>query len=139
MLFRSIMARAFYAWKDTKTPVAVSIVAIGLNAVVSFYLAKSLGLGVYGLAAGNALAATFNVIFLFVFLRKKLNVSISKMLPSRYIMKFLFASVVMLLAVQTVKVGFGMIFVEIDTYFELILQTGFSAAFGALVYFAIAL
>jgi len=53
ILFRSIYhisARSFYAQQDTKTPLYISFIAIGLNIILAVWFTMGLGLGVYGLA-----------------------------------------------------------------------------------------
>jgi putative peptidoglycan lipid II flippase len=58
IIFRTIytiISRYFYAQKDTKTPLFVSLFAIALNIYLAFTLAKPLDLGGYGIA-GLAIA-----------------------------------------------------------------------------------
>jgi putative peptidoglycan lipid II flippase len=59
-----LFARAFYARQNTKTPVIISLVGMTLNAVLSYYLAQSLG--VVGIALGFVIASTVQCILLFV-------------------------------------------------------------------------
>ena len=72
-----ILTRAFYAQHDTKTPVIIGTIAMGLNVVFSITFAKmfeSLGwLPLGGLALGNSLATALEATALFVFMRKRLN------------------------------------------------------------------
>ncbi len=71
IIFRTIyaiMSRYFYAQKDTKTPLLVSLFAIGLNIVLVFTLARPLsqgGYGVAGLAIAQSIVAAFEVVILF--------------------------------------------------------------------------
>ena len=67
----NILARAFYALNDIKTPMKVSIFCLGLNVAFALWLVqpyREAGLGV-----GNSLSAAFNVALLFYTLRKKLS------------------------------------------------------------------
>ncbi|MEK7528436.1 MAG: murein biosynthesis integral membrane protein MurJ [Patescibacteria group bacterium] len=130
-----LLARAFYSWKDTKTPVAISIGSVAVNILFSLYFTQILSMGVYGLATANAIAGFLNCMLLFIFLRKKLAVKFRDLIPAGPIMHFLFASAIMLLAVQVAKVGTGMLFNDIDTYLELTIQTLTSIAVGAGAYF----
>jgi len=72
-----ILARAFYALHDTKTPVLVGIVAMGLNVVFSFsFSALFVRLGWMphgGLALANTLATALESIALLVLMRKRLK------------------------------------------------------------------
>jgi putative peptidoglycan lipid II flippase len=67
IIFRIIYAmisRYFYAYKDTKTPLAVSIVAISLNIVLAFWLASPKNYGVAGLAIAQSVVAMVEVFIL---------------------------------------------------------------------------
>ena len=81
-----ILARAFYALHDTKTPVMVGVAAMGLNIVFSFsFSALFLRFGWMphgGLALANTLATALEAIVLLVLMRKRL-----KGLTSRNLMK----------------------------------------------------
>lgn len=60
----SIISRYFYAQKDTRTPLLVSIFAIGLNIVLAFQLAHPDTYGIAGLAMAQSLVALAEVIIL---------------------------------------------------------------------------
>ena len=102
MLFRSghsgveILARAFYALHDTKTPVLLGIVSLVINLIIS--LSLILTLGVTGLALANTIAALLEMTLLTLMIRKRLGglddrrVAISGL-------KTVFASIVMGLVV----------------------------------------
>lgn len=67
VIFRIIYAmlsRYFYANKDTKTPLAVSIIAITLNIVLAFWLARPQSYGVAGLAIAQSVVAGVEVFIL---------------------------------------------------------------------------
>jgi len=72
-----ILSRAFYALHDTKTPVGVGVVAMGLNAVFSFGfggLFAALGWMPHGgLALANSLATALEAAILFFFMRRRLE------------------------------------------------------------------
>lgn len=68
ILFRSIYhiaARSFYAQQDTKTPLYISFVAIGLNIALAVWFTMGLGLGPYGLAWATAIVSIIEVGILF--------------------------------------------------------------------------
>ncbi len=67
----NILARAFYALGDTKTPMKISIVCLGINVILSFWLIGSFAEG--GLGIANTLSAASNVWLLFHALRRKLK------------------------------------------------------------------
>jgi putative peptidoglycan lipid II flippase len=72
-----ILSRAFYALHDTKTPVIVGTLAMGLNALFSFAFAalfKQIGWMPHGgLALANSFATALEAVALFVVMRKRLN------------------------------------------------------------------
>lgn len=71
IIFRTlyaIISRYFYAQKNTRTPLLVSLFAIGLNIFLAFTLARpeiSGGYGVAGLAIAQSIVAAFEVMILF--------------------------------------------------------------------------
>jgi putative peptidoglycan lipid II flippase len=72
-----ILSRAFYALHDTKTPVIVGTIAMGLNAVFSFAFASlftQVGWMPHGgLALANSFATALEAAALWVVMRKRLN------------------------------------------------------------------
>ena len=65
-----ILAQAFFAMGDTRTPVKVSVSAMAFNCTLAFLLAPSLGH--VGLALAIAAASTLNAIVLMVVIRRRL-------------------------------------------------------------------
>ena len=72
-----VLTRAFYAQHDTKTPVIVGAIAMGLNVVFSFAFSsffQRIGwLPHGGLALANSLATALEVTTLFLIMHKRLN------------------------------------------------------------------
>jgi putative peptidoglycan lipid II flippase len=72
-----VLTRAFYAQQDTKTPVVIGAIAMGLNVVFSIWFSKLFAqIGWYplgGLALANSFATALEAIALFIFMRKRLN------------------------------------------------------------------
>jgi putative peptidoglycan lipid II flippase len=69
ILFRilySIISRWFYAHKDTKTPLFVSIFTIGLNVFLAYTLSRPNAYGVSGLALAQSIVAAVEVVILSV-------------------------------------------------------------------------
>ncbi len=76
ILFRSvyfIVARSFYAQQDTKTPLYVSLVAIGLNVALAVWFTMYLGMGAYGLGYAQSLVAVFEVIVLLTIMNMRVK------------------------------------------------------------------
>jgi len=75
ILFRSIYhiaARSFYAQQDTKTPLYISIFAIGLNIALAIWFTTSLKMGPYGLAWAQSIVAAIEVVILFIVMAKRI-------------------------------------------------------------------
>lgn len=72
-----VLTRAFYAQHDTKTPVIIGTVAMGLNIAFSILFSRYFAsIGWYplgGLALANSSATALEATALFIFMRKQLN------------------------------------------------------------------
>ncbi len=66
-----ILARAFYALHDTRTPVIVGVSTMGLNVVLSLILRGPLAHG--GLALANTIAITLEMTLLFILLSRRIG------------------------------------------------------------------
>jgi putative peptidoglycan lipid II flippase len=73
----SLLARAFYALHNTKTPVVISIISMGINIIFGFFLVRTLGLPVWGLALAFSIGAFLQSTLLFVLLNRKISEKIS--------------------------------------------------------------
>ncbi len=74
ILFRIMYAaisRWFYAQRDTKTPLFVSLFAIGLNVFLAYNLSKSTAYGVVGLAISQSIVAFIEVVILVAIMARK--------------------------------------------------------------------
>lgn len=67
----AILARAFYAGKDTRTPVVAAILAVVVNVSIGILTVGSLGLA--GLALGIALGAWAEAIYLLAVIQRRLQ------------------------------------------------------------------
>lgn len=68
-----ILAGAFYAYHNTRTPVISAACCVGLNVVLNLVFVKFTSMGVGGLALSTAIASWVNALSLFIILRKKLG------------------------------------------------------------------
>lgn len=57
----SLVSRYFYAHKDTRTPLYVSVISITINVILAFTLARPQAYGVAGLAMAQSITAMFQV------------------------------------------------------------------------------
>ena len=99
-----ILTRAFYAQHDTKTPVIIGSIAMGLNVIFSITFAKvfeSIGwMPLGGLALANSLATALEAIVLFIVMRKRLNG-----IEEKFILRGLIPSAIAALAMSFVIYG----------------------------------
>lgn len=72
-----VLTRAFYAQQDTKTPVVIGTIAMGLNVVFSIAFSRLFAqigwIPIGGLALANSLATALEAVALFIFMRRRLN------------------------------------------------------------------
>jgi len=69
-----LLTRAFYALKDTKTPVLISALAVGANIALDYLLIGPLGIG--GLALATSLAGLIQMAALALMLRRRLGTAL---------------------------------------------------------------
>jgi putative peptidoglycan lipid II flippase len=95
----AILARAFYAGQDTRTPVAAAVASVGVNVVVSVATVGSLGLS--GLALGIAVGAWVEVAILSTLLwRRSSGVALDSV--ARALAEFAFGAFLAAVAAVTV-------------------------------------
>ncbi len=66
-----LLSRAFFARQNTRIPVAINLLSLGLNLGLGVFLGRTYG--VYGLTAAFVLASICNAVLLFTILRRILN------------------------------------------------------------------
>ena len=66
-----LLARSFYAFEDTKTPMTISVVSIIINIFLSFTLSEHLG--VMGLALAFSISSILNMFMLYIAIYPKLK------------------------------------------------------------------
>jgi putative peptidoglycan lipid II flippase len=69
----TILVRAFYANRDTRTPAAAAILAVAINVAVGVIAVNALGWGLAGIALGIALGSTVEAILLAVVLHREIR------------------------------------------------------------------
>ena len=106
ILFRTVYhmaARAFYAKQDTKTPLYISFVSIGLNIILAIVLSTTLKMGAYGLAWAQSIVAAVEVVILFAVMGRRMPKLFDKSFIGaiwRMVLATLITGVVCYLAVQ---------------------------------------
>ena len=68
-----LLNRAFYAFKDTVTPLVISLVSICVTTALSFTAVRFLGLGAWAIATAVTLGSFMDFIFLLLFIQKRIG------------------------------------------------------------------
>lgn len=138
-----LLGRAFYALSDTKTPFMTGAVAEVITIIFAlvliyprFGIMHRFGLsGVAGLALASSLGVVANIVFLFIFLRKKIHGMEDKKLFF-LLVRILIATFVMGVAAQYMKTPIASL-VDMTKGWGILIQ-GFGAGIvGILVYLAL--
>lgn len=90
---REMLARVFYSFQDTVTPMYNSIVTIFINIILSLILVQTMGIS--GIALGTSIASILSAIFLTIGLKKKWEINYVNKNLVIYSLKVLFISLTM--------------------------------------------
>ncbi len=129
-----LLVRAFYALKDSTTPLLIGMIAVGVDIIGNLTLSKTMG--VPGLALAFSCAAGVQVALLWVMLRLKLG-TLAESVLVRSLAKITVAAVPMALAIQLTKNFLG-VRVNMDTFLGVFTQGALAGLAGLAVYVAVA-
>ena len=87
-----VFSNFFFANHDTKTPFYISLISVILNILISIYFFKSIGFIIIPIA--TTISSWFNLIILFLFLKKKNLFSFNNIFIKRFF-KIVFSSILM--------------------------------------------
>jgi putative peptidoglycan lipid II flippase len=134
-----VMARSFYAFKNTKTPLFASLAAAILNIGLALLFAYMFGYqyGVVGLALAFSIASYIQAIILFILLRKKIGTVDGKNMMIS-VLKIAAATLLMAAAI------YGTLYlvaswVNMERFAGILTQTLAAIAIGIAIYFLFAL
>ncbi|MEK7190068.1 MAG: murein biosynthesis integral membrane protein MurJ [Patescibacteria group bacterium] len=130
-----LLARAFYAMENTKTPLKIGVVTVIVNIVLGLYFTRSLGFGVEGLALAFTLAWILNTALFWIFLRLRLG-SLDEENVLGAVYKMSIAALLMGLAIQGLKYVIAPM-VNMETFLGIFTQ-GAVAGLGGLAVYALA-
>jgi putative peptidoglycan lipid II flippase len=94
-MLMKVLTPAFFARKDTKTPMYVALLALFSNAILNYVLAFVFGYGHVGIAIGSSIATLISVLILELILIRDGLIKISKVL-SRFNVAILTASIALI-------------------------------------------
>jgi len=130
-----VLARAFYAQQDTKTPVKVALICLVINLVGGIILAQLMGIG--GLALAFSLSSIINLALLISILNRRFgNLDLKKIINS--LIKIIFFSILMAGIVQLVKYQIAPL-VNMQTFVGVLIQFLCAVGIGGLVYLILSL
>lgn len=128
-----LFVRGFYALKDTKTPVLISLVVVVTNIILSFYFIKFLKLDVWGLGLAGSISAVLSVVLQFIALDKKVN-GFSKDQVYVPFLKMLMATVIMGMALYIPVKLLDQVIFDTTRTINLLILTGLASIFALAVY-----
>ncbi|MDP9245261.1 MAG: murein biosynthesis integral membrane protein MurJ [Chloroflexota bacterium] len=125
-----ILARAYYASKDTRTPLALTLLSIGTNIVLSVLLAPLYGIN--GLALANSIATLAEAVLFFVLLapRARLRIVGLGTATLRVLAASLFMGIAMFAFIRATNITVDLQ----QTKLGLLLQTLVAVAVGGIAY-----
>lgn len=145
LIFQSLiplLSRAFYARQNTKIPVLIGLVAMSINAGLSYFL--SFGLGIIGVALGFVIASAFQLLLLMIYLHKSIQADLkdSKIIRESDFYIVLNISKILLACLITGLIAYGLLYVfsfvfDNHTVVGILLQSGLSTLISGIIYLAI--
>lgn len=131
-----LLMRAFYAYKDTKTPVLVSLFAIIINIGFSLLFIKVFNFEVWGLGLSSAISANISFVLLLFFLNKKIGGFGFYNLVMPFIKMFMAAVISAGALYIPIKLLDQLVFDTTKTV-NLIILTGIASFIGLTIYFSL--
>ncbi|MDO8444001.1 MAG: murein biosynthesis integral membrane protein MurJ [bacterium] len=125
-----LLSKAFYALKNTRTPMFISIVTVIFSVSIAYPLARSMS--VAGLALAFSLGSYLNLVILIHYLRKKYPAVLDHDLIVSYT-KTVVSALVMGIAVY-LAMHLAANFVDMSRFWGILLQTLFASATGLISY-----
>ncbi len=129
-----LLVRAFYALKDTKTPVIVSVLTVILNIALSFTFVKIWNLDVWGLGLATSIADILALGLLLYYLNKKVGgFDLQRLIHPA--LKMLLAAIIAAAALYIPMKFLDKLVFDTTRTFNLIFLTGIASFFGLSIYF----
>ncbi len=128
-----LLVRGFYALKDTKTPVIVSLIVVALNIVLSLYLVLILKLDVWSIGLANSISAIASAILLFWTLHFKVGKFNLVVVLGPFIKMFM-ATIIMGVALYVPIKLLDQVIFDTTRTINLLVLTGISSIFALSVY-----
>lgn len=128
-----LLVRGFYALKDTKTPVTVSLIVVGSNILMSLYFVKVLRLDVWSLGFAFSLSSILSAILLFSTLHFKVGKFDLRAVLAPFL-KMVMATIIMGVALYIPIKLLDQVIFDTTRTINLLILTGLSSIFALAVY-----
>lgn len=128
-----LLARAFYAQHDSKTPFYAALFSAAANIGLSLWLARPLG--VAGLALAFSISSILNFLILFVLLHRRMG-GLDERRIIRSILKYSVAGIFAALAIQAMKLLIWP-YADLSRFWGVLLQGVSAGLFGFVTYLGI--
>lgn len=128
-----VLARSFYAMQDTKTPVRITIVAVGLDIIGSIILGSLMG--VEGLALSFTISSIISVTWLIIALHRRIGHLDEERIFSS-VVRIIGVTMLMGMTVQGVKYFLGSFGLELTSGLAVLTQAVVAGGIGVLAYVA---
>lgn len=128
-----LLVRAFYALKDTKTPVMISLITVLTNISISYYLVNFLKLDVWGLGIALSVSNILSAMLLFIMLHKKVGGFMTRAVINP-LLKMLMATVIMGAALYIPIKLLDQVIFDTTRTVNLIILTVLASAFALSIY-----
>ncbi|MCX6811387.1 MAG: murein biosynthesis integral membrane protein MurJ [Candidatus Berkelbacteria bacterium] len=135
-----LLARAFYAFEDTRTPVYIGITSVVIDIILALTFVGKINIGIdlgpQGLALAYSISTIIQMLLLFIFLQRKLKIIDFKSIFLS-ILKFGIATLFMIPAVQWSKFAISP-FIRTDTGVGILIQALVAILVGIISYSIVA-
>jgi putative peptidoglycan lipid II flippase len=128
-----LLVRGFYALKDTKTPVIVSLSVVALNIVLSLYFILGLHLDIWSIGLANSISAVVSGVLLFGALHFKVG-KFDLELVLVPLAKMLMATIIMGVALYIPIKLLDQVIFDTTRTVNLLILTGLSSVFALSIY-----
>lgn len=128
-----LLVRGFYALKDTKTPVAVSLIVVSLNILLSVYFIVFLKLDVWSIGLANSISTVTSGVLLFWALHFKVGKFNLKAVLNPFL-KMLMATIIMGMALYIPIKLLDQVIFDTTRTINLLALTSLSAIFALSIY-----
>jgi putative peptidoglycan lipid II flippase len=128
-----LLIRGFYALRDTKTPVMVSLISVAVNIFLSILFVSWLHMEVWSLGLSYSIASNISLMLLLYFLHQRVGgFDLEKLVTPG--LKMVFSATVAAFALYLPLKGLDQLIFDTTKTANLLVLTGIASAFGLSIY-----